>query len=238
MCSSDLAQIMILKNKKDIYSLNNQKIDRTFIKDKAYETLCQWIITGELQPNTKLRVNELSELLGVSRTPVREALLRLEDDGLIITKANRWTIVAPINLDDSVNIYSVILSLETLALRQAFPKIKKTDLKELEFLNEKIITAIKNENYLEILKADNDFHNKIIELSGNNEIFPIIDSLKKRVQRIELYFFKNVHEKKKSYEEHKIIIDALKDGNLEKSLEGLNNNWKNDVNLYTDESLS
>ena len=201
------------------------------MKDEAYETLCNWIITGELKPNTKLKISELSELLGISRTPVREALLRLERDGLVLTKANSWTIVTPIDLNESDNIYSVILALEGLALRQLFSKVKESDIKELELLNEKLNRSAKSNNYLEILKDDNDFHDKLIELSENNEIPPIINSLKKRIQRIELYFFKNVQKEINSYEGHKAIIEGLKEKNFEKSLEALSNNWKNNISI-------
>lgn len=223
------AQVMLSKIKNDISSMNNLKLNRTFMKDEAYDTLCSWIITGELKPNTKLKINELSELLGISRTPVREALLRLERDGLVLTKANSWTIVAPINLIESDNIYIVISTLEALALRQAFPKIKDSDIEQLEILNEKVAKATKEKNYLEIIESDNNFHNKIIELSDNNEIPPILNSLKKRIQRIEIYFFETIQGKRKSYKDHKAIIEGLKERDLEKSLKALSNNWKNNL---------
>ena len=73
-----------------------KKISRTFVKDEAYNLLAQRIINGELKPCERLRVQELSDDLGISRTPVREALLQLESEGLVMTKANRWTIVSPI----------------------------------------------------------------------------------------------------------------------------------------------
>lgn len=220
---------MLSGNKDGILSMNNLKLNRTFMKDEAYDTLCSWIITGELKPNTKLKINELSELLGISRTPVREALLRLERDGLVLTKANSWTIVAPINLTESDNTYAVIATLEALALRQAFPEIKDSDIEQLEILNEKVAKAVKEKNYLQIIESDNAFHNKIISLSGNNEILPILNSLKKKIQRIEIYFFETVQGKRKSYGDHKAIIEGLKEKDLEKSLKALNNNWKNNL---------
>lgn len=223
------AQAMLSGNKNGILSMDNLKLNRTFMKDEAYDTLCSWIITGELKPNTKLKINELSELLGISRTPVREALLRLERDGLVLTKANSWTIVAPINLTESDNTYAVISTLEALALSQAFSKIKKADIEQLEILNEKVAKATKEKNHLEIIESDNNFHNKIIALSGNNEIPPILNSLKKRIQRIEIYFFETVQGKRKSYEDHKAIIEGLKEKNLEKTLKALSNNWKNNL---------
>lgn len=76
------------------------------MRDEVYRTLRNWIITGKLKPETKLKDKDLSETLGISRTPIREALLRLEDDGLVITKANRWTLVAPIELKEAENLYS------------------------------------------------------------------------------------------------------------------------------------
>jgi len=201
------------------------------MKDQAYETLSYWIITGELQPNTRLNIYDLSELLGISRTPVREALLRLEKDGLVLMKANSWTIVAPINLEEAEHIYSVIIALEKLALQQAFIHLQKEDLIELKSLNENLKRAFQTNDFFDILQKDNEFHNKIIKLSGNNEIFPIIDSLKKRIQRMELYFFKNAREKEKSYEEHLEILKALEEKDLEKSIRALKHNWENSILL-------
>lgn len=99
---------MTITNKKYI---KENKIKRVFIKDEAYERLNRLIVTGELAPMTKIKIADLSEKLGISRTPLREALLRLENDGLIISKANRWTMVAPINMADAQNIYPIISSL-------------------------------------------------------------------------------------------------------------------------------
>ena len=79
--------------------MKENKIKRVFIKDEAYDRLNRLIVTGELKPMEKINIKFLSEKLGISRTPLREALLRLENDGLIISKANRWTMVAPININ-------------------------------------------------------------------------------------------------------------------------------------------
>lgn len=98
-----------------------QKLKRTFMKDEVYNRLREWIITGELEPGAKLRDQDLSETLGISRTPIREALLRLENDGLVVTKANRWTLVAPIDLEEAESIYSIVWTLESLAMEQALP---------------------------------------------------------------------------------------------------------------------
>lgn len=69
------------------------KIQRTFVRQEAYVKLRNWILDGTLSPGAQLRDKELAEQLGVSRTPIREALLRLEDEGLVKTKPNRSTLV-------------------------------------------------------------------------------------------------------------------------------------------------
>ncbi len=113
-------------------------IKRKFIKDEAYDLISKKIISGELKPKTRIRINEMSEALGISRTPVREAILRLEDEGLILSKANRWTMVAPINIDETLNIYPIISSLEQLALKIGFSNINDEVIEELENINENI----------------------------------------------------------------------------------------------------
>lgn len=113
-------------------------IKRKFIKDEAYDLISKKIISGELKPKSKIRINELSEALGISRTPVREAILRLEDEGLILSKANRWTMVAPIDVDETLNIYPIISSLEKLALELGFSNVNDEIIENLEYINENI----------------------------------------------------------------------------------------------------
>ena len=98
-------------------------LNRTFIRDDVYQSLREWIVRGDLEPGEKLKDKELAAQLGVSRTPVREALRKLENEGLVETSANRWTKVAPITIQDAERIYPIIQKLEELALILAFHKI-------------------------------------------------------------------------------------------------------------------
>src|SRR5579885_2278401 len=97
-----------------------EKIERTFVREEAYLKLRDWIVEGALEPGAQLRDKALAEKMGVSRTPIREALLRLEDEGLVITKPNRSTQVSPIDFHNALHLYSLVWSLEQLALRQSF----------------------------------------------------------------------------------------------------------------------
>lgn len=216
---------------------NEDKLKRTFMKDEVYNLLRKRIVTGELEPGTKLRDLDLSEQLGISRTPIREALLNLENDGLVLTKANRWTLVSPINLKEAESIYSIVWTLECLAMEQAFLNISSKEVDELERLNESFNKTIKTEEIFSILEADNAFHNKIIQLSNNLELPKLLSSLKVRVQRIEIHYFSQIGTKNSSYIEHQQIIDAIKNQNLNQVLGAIKANWKNSldrIRLYTD----
>lgn len=207
---------------------DKSKLKRTFMKDEVYDVLRKWIITGKLEPGTKLKLQELADILGTSRTPVREALLKLENDELVITKANRWTLVAPIDLKNAENIYSIIWTLECLGLKQAFPNITSKDIKELELFNEKF-NIMETENQLERLEADNKFHDKIIQISKNSELQKILFDLKVQVQRIEIKYFNKIDTMHSSYNEHKKIIEAIKESNLSFAKKNLKSNWKNSL---------
>ncbi|MDY3005887.1 GntR family transcriptional regulator [Anaerococcus sp. AGMB00486] len=227
--------------------LTNTKIKRKFIKDEAYDIISEQIIRGELMPKTRLRINDLSKDLGISRTPVREALLKLEDEGLVMTKANRWTMVAPINIKETLDIYPIISSLECLSLRLGFKRIDEKIIKKLEDVNEKIKLKSKEKDQLEILKLDEKFHKIIIDSSLNDEIYPIIEGLKRKVKRVEIYFFESHKDQFTTYEEHKKLIEYLKDKDFEKSINALRKNWVNtldsldeiteDIEVDSDEDL-
>ncbi len=209
---------------------NNFQIKRTFIKDEAYHILEKEIISGKLKPNTRININEISERLGISRTPVREAILRLENEGLVISKPNQWTIVAPIDLSDVVDIYPLISVLEAYALRDGFKNVDQVFIDTLTEINEDIKISFDNHELVHLISLDNEFHRMIINLSSNNAILPIITDLKKRLIRIEMYYFENLENRFSSYDEHKEIIKFLREDNLDKAEEALKANWINTLN--------
>lgn len=205
------------------------KLKRLFMKDEVYNKLRNWIIIGKLEPGTKLRDQDLSDTLGISRTPIREALLRLENDGLVVTKANRWTLVSPIDLAEAESIYSIVWTLESLAVENAFHHITSTDIEKLEQLNEDLNKTMKTGNQFAALEADNAFHDKIVELSQNLELPKLLANLKVKIQRIEIRYFSNTDSMHASYIEHQQIIEAFKENDLNRAVEALKANWKNSL---------
>ena len=100
--------------------------------DEVYAALLEWIVDGTLGPGERVRDKELAEALGVSRTPVREALQRLEDAGLVETSASRWTRVASLDVAQAEQVYPVVWSLEALAVELAGRDLSDEDLCEME----------------------------------------------------------------------------------------------------------
>ena len=99
-------------------------VERARVSDKVYSILRDGIVDGDLRPGEDLKDAELAERLGVSRTPIREALKRLEGEGLVRSSASRWTRVAGIRVEDVDNLFPIVKCLDVLTLETAFPFMK------------------------------------------------------------------------------------------------------------------
>ncbi|CAH0156469.1 HTH-type transcriptional repressor RspR [Peribacillus sp. Bi96] len=205
---------------------STQKINRTSVREEAYTILMDWIVQGALLPGQQLRDKELAEQLGVSRTPIREALLRLEDEGFVETKPSRSTIVSPIRFDEILNIYSLVWTLEKLAMEQVFEIIEEKHIHELDVINQQLKKAMNEENQSTAVQKDNEFHSIYSNLSTNDELKRILSGLKRKLIRIELFYFNQVSDVHLSIDEHDQIIKALRQRNLPLVLETIEKNWK------------
>lgn len=206
--------------------MESKKLQRIFVREEAYLVLRDWIVEGKLKSNQKLRDKELAEQLGVSRTPIREALLQLEREGFVQTKPNCSTTVSSIDFHDALNLYSIVWSLENLALKQSFEFITSEHIDLMIKANERLLQAIKSNDSVLAAESDNDFHSIYIQLSKNHELCQILSGIKQKLKRLELYYFgiaKSIHH---SYEEHLHIIEALQQKDLVRALNAIELNWK------------
>lgn len=208
------------------------KIRRTFARQEAYLKLRNWILDGTLAPGAKLSDKELATSLGVSRTPIREALLRLEDEGLVKTKPNSSTLVSSIDFHNAFHLYSIVWTLELLALNQAFGAISEEHIQRMVDANERFLKSMKARDRKSALEADYDFHSVFVHLSQNSEIEKIISDLKTKLKRLDLFYFDKLKNAILSYDEHKQIIEALRQKDLALSLKALENNWKNSFKRF------
>ncbi|GAA3994615.1 GntR family transcriptional regulator [Deinococcus rubellus] len=199
---------------------------RRLAREDVYDQLSRWIIEGVLRPAEALRDQDIAERLGVSRTPVREALRRLEDEGLVETALNRWTRIAPLNPDQVAGLYPVIEALETLALHLALPRLGPEEFETLGGINERLGQALWAGDARSAVQADTDFHAVWITRADNAELQGTLHTLKRKFQRIELAYFDHQASSQASISEHAVLVEALRAGQAGAAESALRQNWQ------------
>jgi len=209
--------------------VKTKPINRSFMREEVYNTLLTWIMEGELRPGEKLLDKELAEKMGVSRTPVREALQRLEDKELVESSANRWTRVSEVSIREPELIYPIIWSLEGLAVAQAMKHLAKGDFRKMEQANNALKKALAERNPVKASLADLRFHDVFIERSGNHHLAAILRDLKMKCRRVEITYFKGYACAKYSLEEHDQIINALGSQDVALAQSLIRSNWQSSL---------
>ena len=177
-------------------------------KTDILETMQHWITVMQLRPGEKISDTEIAEYFNVSRTPVREVLKILEQQKLIYTFPGRATIIADLALDDIESYYLPMQTLQCLAVRLAVDKAESGDIEALEELNARFCEAMDSGDAEAILMADKNFHEKILEIAGNEFISEFCSSLWVRIARLDYMFFRD-NTMGTSYSDHKLMIDSF-----------------------------
>lgn len=208
---------------------NSKPINRFSMREEVYNTLLDWIMEGILRPGEKVLDKDLAERLGVSRTPVREAIRRLEDKGLIESAANKWTRVARVSIEEPKKFYPIIWTLEELALEQGMEKLCEKDFELMDRLNTKIAKAVNDGDAIKASLTDTEFHNVYIEKSGNQHLIDILQDLKIKFRRVEVTYFGGSACAMVSVEEHAAILEALRNKDSEGAKSIVRQNWVNSL---------
>jgi len=209
--------------------LHTPRIKRNLIREEAYAALKEWIVDGVLKPGEQLRDQDLAEKLGTSRTPVREALRRLEDEGLVETSVNRWTRVSSLDLGEAQRIYPVLWTLEPLALLVAAPNLSAVDIQEMAKANADLRRALRKNDPLRASGADYDFHNAFVRRCNNPDLIRIISDLKVKLRRLEVIYFEGHVVADRSVAEHQKILSDLEKGDYESAARHVQANWENSL---------
>ena len=213
---------------------STKPIQRTLMREQVYETLLNLIISHELAPGEKLVDKDLAAQLGVSRTPIRESLRRLEDEGFVATAANQWTRVAPIDMSQGEDIYPIICELETLALNTVEEHLDASRIALMEKANDEFEIAVQDGDTRNAMRLDTLFHSILVESGGNQEIAPLLHVLKLKVQRLEFSFFQYKDIATKSVEEHQSVIAHLRENDMDRARNALRKNWLNGLVRFRD----
>ena len=203
-----------------------RRLDREPSREIIYRQLKESILDLTLQPLEVLRDADLARQLGVSRTPVREALRKLEDEGFIESHRNQWTRVSAVVPRHLLEIYPVAQTLHVTALRLAFQRLGKQDLEAMRDANTAMSAAIARRRPVEALRADAAFHRVIVERAGNPMLLQLVTWLSERLQRIELAHFGQVESGSASAAEHRALIRAIRAADLAAALNHMTTNWE------------
>lgn len=152
------------------------------LADQVYMSLRDKILSRELPPGTRLKHKEIAGSLGVSNTPVREAMRALVKDGLVETLPYRGSVVKEMSAKDTSDLYDVRIALEALAARLAVDRITDVQLRRLEKTVHQYETACDNGDVGLALEADLQFHDRLAQASGNETLLTISRQLADRVQ--------------------------------------------------------
>jgi DNA-binding GntR family transcriptional regulator len=183
------------------------------LREIVFETMREAIINGDLAPGERLMEVQLAEEMGVSRTPVREAIRKLELEGFVAMIPRKGAYVADYSIKDITDVFEIRAALESLAAGLACERITDDELDELQVLVVRV-AAIKDNDLEELVKVDTEFHDRIYKASRNSRLEQMISNLREQIQRFRSTSLASPGRIKDTLEEHKGIIDAIADRNI------------------------
>lgn len=203
-----------------------EKIDRIPLRERVYDLVQQAIVSGELHPGQRVRDLQLAAQLGVSRTPVREALQRLEDEGLVETLPGALTRIVPLDMRAAREAFPVVAVLHALATRLTVETLTEHDLASLHQANESLVAALEAGDVTRAVEADDCFHNVFVRASSNREIQHTLDRLMPKVRRLEYAQFGSLAGHT-SVLQHQAIITACEQRLTAQAASLTEQNWLN-----------
>jgi DNA-binding GntR family transcriptional regulator len=182
------------------------------LKEQVYEYLREQMRHGQLLPGSAIDMEETSKKLGVSKTPLRDALLQLETEDFVTIRPRRMIVVNTLDETDIRNYYEIIGALESMALLKASERMTPADFDRMQALNEGMKTAIEAGDFDAYYEKNLAFHNTFVGLCGNVSLAKMVNNLKKR-----LYDFPRPQGFVKEWEEasigeHQALVDLLRAG--------------------------
>jgi DNA-binding GntR family transcriptional regulator len=171
---------------------NAPAIDRRLLRDDVYHRLRDAIVDGSLAPGEQLRDGELAAWLGVSRTPVREALLRLAEAGLVVAQPGRSTTVSSLDLRGVRDARDVVAAMHELAVREAVGSLTQADLEAMHQANRRFRTAIEQGDVEAAVRADDELHGIPVAVASNRALAAVLDQFTPVLRRAERLRFSSL----------------------------------------------
>ena len=204
------------------------------LRDVVFNTLRQAILRGELKPGERLMEIQLANKLGVSRTPVREAIRKLELEGLVLMIPRKGAEVADISEKSLKDVLEVREALEELAARLACDKITKEGINRLKEAAQDFRSALKSNDITQMAEADVRFHDVICNATENQKLGQLLNNLREQMYRYRIEYLKDQHVYEKLLSEHEEIIRHIEKGEKDEAARVVSRHIENQAQAVTD----
>ena len=179
------------------------------LRELVFTTLRQAILKGEIQPGERLMEIQLAEKMGVSRTPIREAIRKLANEGLVTMIPRKGAIVAGISEKMLMDVLQVRMTLEKMAYECAFKFITDEQIEELKEAEKEFEESVKNNDLVQIAEIDEKFHFIIYSAAQNDKLKEILTNLRENMYRYRMEYAKNKESRDQLIKEHNEMIETL-----------------------------
>ena len=191
------------------------------LRDVVFNTLRQAILKGELAPGERLMEIQLADRLGVSRTPIREAIRKLELEGLVLMIPRKGAEVAKISEKSLRDVLEVRRALEVLAVELACQRMTEEDIKKLESAQEDFKAAVDKGEAMAIAETDEHYHDIIYNGTGNVRLIQLLNNLREQMYRYRLEYIKEADKRQILLIEHEHILKGLKERKMDEVKEAM-----------------
>ncbi|MDF2575625.1 MAG: GntR family transcriptional regulator [Agromyces sp.] len=189
-------------------------VDRTLLRDDVYRRLRDAIVDGTFAPGEQLKDGELATWLSVSRTPVREALLRLAQGGLVVARPGRSTVVSSLDVRATRDARDVVAAMHELAVREAVEQFTAADLEAMRDAARRFADALDAGDIDAALRADDELHDIPVAVAGNGAIATVLEQFMPVLRRIERVRFAST-DGRRSPDRHDELIRLCAAGDAE-----------------------
>ena len=200
------------------------------LRDVVFNTLREAILKGDLKPGERLMELQLAAKLGVSRTPIREAIRMLEQEGLAVTMPRKGAEVAKMTLKDMEDVLEIREALDELAVKIACDKISEKELQKLLEVKDQFENSTKTGDVKMIAEMDVKFHDVIFESTGNPKLVTLLNNLREQMYRYRFVYLKDISQHEKLVEEHREILECILQRDKKKASEAAKKHIDNQEN--------
>lgn len=204
------------------------------LRDVVFNTLREAILKGELKPGERLMELKLAAKLGVSRTPIREAIRMLEQEGLAVTIPRRGAVVAHMSEKDTEDVLQIRCALDELAVQLAADNINSEQLEELEMARRAFEDATRSKDVKRLAQMDVQFHDVIYRATGNARLVVLLNNLREQMYRYRVEYLKNESSLPRLLQEHQDIVDGLRERDKDKVCEIMRHHVRNQEETVKD----